>query len=190
MPRLGLPPLGRVPSCHRRPYSLPGAGSSVAGGTSLTAHLRRRAASCSPAPRAASGPSDDLSDNWLTALPSRSLTRGAMTSLRPAARGRPPSEKIGVSSRSSAPPPAGQDAEPEGGGRETRTPTAVSPITDPNCGAPRRPSAEERGNRAWRTHPARSGPAGRPAKPAPTGQRGRRPGWRAAPSVQRASGLS
>lgn len=70
VPRLGLPPLGRVPSCHRRPYSLPGAGSSVAGGTSLTAHLRRRAASCSPAPRAASGPSGDLSDNWLTALPS------------------------------------------------------------------------------------------------------------------------
>lgn len=47
------------------------------------------------APRAASGPSDDLSDNWLTALPSRSLTRGAMTSLRPAARAAPPLRKSG-----------------------------------------------------------------------------------------------
>lgn len=196
VPRLGLPPLGRVPSCHRRPYSLPGAGSSVAGGTSLTAHLRRRAASCSPAPRAASGPSDDLSDNWLTALPSRSLTRGAMTSLRPAAPAAPPLRKSGFR-RGARPRPllAKTRNLKVGGGKPGRRRPFHPSLTQTveRLGGPQPKNGEtERGEltRRARVRPGvqRSPRPRGSAGGAPDG--GLRPGWRAAPSVQRASGLS
>lgn len=71
-PRLRLPPPGRVPLCNFRPYSLPGAGTSVAGGTCLTANLCGRAGSAQAARPScvASWPSDDLLDDWLAHGPS------------------------------------------------------------------------------------------------------------------------